>query len=589
MTVNTPTYTDVLIIGAGPGGLFLAQALGKLGIQVKVIDRRGPNDKYGNADGLMSRTLEIWQSYGLLNRIEPRACPVHIMARLRRILPVGYERSGEGISRSVPCTNVVVPARYRYDLGVAPEIIEAVLRGALEETGNHVSQRLTPAHIDGAVSADGLVKVVLRRLTGSNGDVKSVPNGHNGIVPDADSSETVFAKYVIGADGAHSWVRRHLKIPMEGDQTEYFWGVADVTVETNLPDFRTKCVIQASTGAIIIIPREDDKIRVYVQFSPNEAARDDHGRLVIPVDVASNMVLEKARRGLQPYTIDFTHVWWCTVFTVSQMVAAKYSAQDRIFILGDACHTHSPKAGQGANAAMGDAHNLAWKLAHVLRGWAKPSLLHTYEVERRRYAQDLIAFDKVIAESLDGGTAADYESLLHKENMFTSGIGIHYKSSLTINTDLPKGATGLEAGYRLPPASLERLADWVPYELQDLAPSDGLFKLFLFPGDILLQADAKRLDAFCGTLSTMADLLGNRIQLYTILNSDKKKAMWTDVPDILQDWKRVFVANSSENAYTEFGISSEGAAVLVRPDGHVSLASSLSPLAAQEMVVFFDS
>ena len=112
---------------------------------------------------------------------------------------------------------------------------------------------------------------------------------------------------------------------------------------------------------------------------------------------------------------------------VPQKVASQYSV-GRIFIVGDACHTHSPKAGQGANASMGDSHNLgewfmimltpsfitliffnlAWKIAYVLRGWAGESLLETYEVERRDYAQELIAFDKGIARTLDGGAAVDY-------------------------------------------------------------------------------------------------------------------------------------------------------------------------------------
>ncbi|KAJ7494654.1 FAD binding domain-containing protein [Mycena galericulata] len=383
-------------------------------------------------------------------------------------------------------------------------------------------------------------------------------------------------------------------IAMEGDQTEYIWGAADVSVTTNFPDWRQKCVIQSATGAVILIPREDDKIRVYVQFDPHEITRTEDGRVSVPIAVASNMVLEtgtaqRARIGLRPYEIDFTHVFWCTVFTVSQMVAAKYSIDNRIFIIGDACHTHSPKAGQGANAAIGDAHNLAWKIAHVLRGWAKPSLLDTYEIERRRYAQDLIAFDKVIAESLDGGTAADYQSLLHQQNMFTSGIGIQYKSSLIMDVGLPKGAAYLEAGYRLPPVGLDRLADWRPQELQDLAPSDGLFKMFLFPGDLLCATEADRLALFCNTLSSSSatEWLGTRVRMYTILNSEKKNVMWTDVPLILRDWKRVFVTKSSENAYTKFGISKDGAAVLVRPDGHVSLASVLSAAAAEEIKVFF--
>jgi hypothetical protein len=103
----------------------------------------------------------------------------------------------------------------------------------------------------------------------------------------------------------------------------------------------------------------------------------------------------------------------------------------------------------------------------------------------------------------------------------------------------------VEAGYRLPPAGLYRLADWRPDELQDLAPSDGLFKLFLLPGDILCKDDARRLEVFCNVLTTSpaaAHLLGIKVHLHTILNSDKEKAMWNNVPSILRDWKRYAVA-----------------------------------------------
>ncbi|KAJ6505918.1 FAD-binding monooxygenase, partial [Mycena vulgaris] len=135
-----------------------------------------------------------------------------------------------------------------------------------------------------------------------------------------------------------------------------------------------------------IIPREGDKIRIYVQFPFKDAPPTTDGRLnrTVSSELALKMISEAT--GFKPYKMKFTSVVWCTEFCVSQMVAAKYSVDDRIFIIGDACHTHSPKAGQGANASMGDAHNLAWKLAHVLRKWADPSLLRTYEVERRSYA-----------------------------------------------------------------------------------------------------------------------------------------------------------------------------------------------------------
>lgn len=260
--------------------------------------------------------------------------------------------------------------------------------------------------------------------------------------------------------------------------------------DTFSPPFCLQIVL---TNSVQLIPREEGKVRIYVQLSPQDSVKTSDGRLdksVLSSDmmrtkvlsvrdvsrmkyVLAKIALQRIREGMHPYKIHFTRVFWSTIFTgeyhyhflrttintiyiVPQKVASSYSFKDRIFIVGDACHTHSPKAGQGANASMGDSHNLgeyslmfiwvvslkcsrkAWKLAYVLRGWANPSLLATYETERRKFAQDLIAFDKRIAHSLDGKTAEEYRQyvfplltsecisefeidsrMLHDQNLFT--------------------------------------------------------------------------------------------------------------------------------------------------------------------------
>ncbi|KAJ6606070.1 FAD binding domain-containing protein [Mycena vulgaris] len=600
MPEHPPSCTDVLVIGAGPGGLMTAQALARLGVKVKVVDRRAPGEAYGYADGLMPRTLEVWKSYGMLEKIlGPKGNGMHVM--------VGYEQNpnGDGLVRCVPNPNVIVPTRYPYEYTLATETLEGTLRENLEEAGTQITYCAAPISIDcpGTEGDDSLVKVVLQHGLVKASGTYFYPGKD---VNESTNTEVVHAKYVIGADGSHSWVRRHLKIPMEGDTTDSFWGVTDVVVKTDLPDYRTKCVIQSSAGPVIIIPREGEIIRIYVGLSPQEAVRTSDGRLdpSLPTDRVRGLVLGRIQDSLRPYKMEFTEVIWCTVFPVSQLVATKYRVLDKVFIVGDACHTHSPKAGQGANASMGDGHNLAWKLALVLRKWAKPSILDTYQDERRKYAQDLIAFDKKLGENLANGTAVGFQefvlnppgsllklisfapSLIHESNMFTSGVGLQYKFGLT-KLDLPSGASKLTAGFRLPPSPLIRLSDWCPMELQDLAPSDGLFKIFIFPGDILVPAEKARLDKFGAALSnSIVSVLTERLRIYTVLSSAKEKAIWSDVPTIARDWKNVFVSEGG-NIYSHLGISPEGAAILLRPDGYISILTTLE-IAAREIASFFE-
>ncbi|KAJ6630324.1 FAD binding domain-containing protein [Mycena sp. CBHHK59/15] len=576
-----PSYTDVLVVGAGPGGLMTAQALARLGVKVKIVDRRAPGEAYGYADGLMPRTLEVWKSYGMLEKIATKGNGMHVM--------VGYEQNpnGEGLIRTTPNINVIVPTRYPYEYTLATETLEGTLRENMEEAGTKITYCAAPISIDcpGSDGEDSLVKVVLQHGLKNAGGTYFSPGKD---ISESSNTEVVHAKYVIGADGAHSWVRRHLKIPMEGDQTDSFWGVTDVVVNTDLPDYRTKCVIQSKAGPMIIIPREGEIIRIYVGLSPQEAVRTADGRLdpSLPTERVRSLVLGRIQESVRPYKMEFTEVIWCTVFPVSQLVASKYRVLDKVFIVGDACHTHSPKAGQGANASMGDGHNLAWKLALVLRGWAKPSLLDTYQDERRKYAQDLIAFDKKLSDNLANGTAIGFQDLIHESNLFTSGVGLQYKAALT-KLDLPSGATNLTAGFRLPPSPLLRLSDWCPIELQDLAPSDGLFKIFIFPGDILVPAEKSRLDEFGATLSnSIVSSLSERIRVYTVLRSSKTQAIWSDVPQIARDWKNVFISEGG-HIYSQFGISADGVAILVRPDGYISILTTLKR-AAGEIASFFE-
>jgi phenol 2-monooxygenase len=170
------------------------------------------------------------------------------------------------------------------------------------------------------------------------------------------------------------------------------WGVLDALVTTDFPDIRRKCAIHsANDGNILIIPREGGYlVRIYIEL---DNVRD--GEMLKNRTVTPEKLAEVANRILAPYTIDVKDVGWWAVYEIGQRVTDKFddvpaaqmhSRLPRVFIAGDACHTHSAKAGQGMNVSMNDTWNLGWKLASVLQGRAKPELLHTYSDERQKIA-----------------------------------------------------------------------------------------------------------------------------------------------------------------------------------------------------------
>ncbi|KIJ34905.1 hypothetical protein M422DRAFT_782649 [Sphaerobolus stellatus SS14] len=624
---------DVLIVGAGPSGLFLAQALIRLGVTVTVIDRRSRDALYGNADGLQPRTLEIWKSYGILESIKSKGACMHAM--------VAYQKSPDGtaLHRGPPSNNVIIPCRYPYEITAHIRDIEDTLRYSFEMAGGQVLQPTQPLSIGlGTERGTDLATSYPCKITVFHGE-RSHPHPPN--IPEASlynklrerdlqiepsETETVYAKYVVGADGAHSWVRKAVNIPLEGEDTESVWGVADVHIETDFPDYRFKCVIQSASGAVIIIPREGDKIRIYVQIiEHNFLAKNDNGRidrLGIPQakiqDIVSrhkkdspHIILSLPRfsgpQSFQARTLELILHTNLIIdnLAVPQKVAQRFSHNNRVFIVGDACHTHSPKAGQGANASMGDSHNLAWKLAYVIRGWAKPSLLQTYEDERRTYAQDLIAFDREISESLEVGTAEDYRRLLHKQNLFTSGIGIHYsKSRLTVSSDASVTSDKrVKNGQRIPFGPVIRLADWEPYDLQDLCLSDGTFKLLIFPGDIQDSVMLESLRTFAAGFEVAKDKssfpsgkvpLQDMLAIHTIATSDRIHVSWKDIPpNLASSWGNCFTFDPRGQGINDFFLdlihNEKGLVILVRPDGYISIIMDMVEDASQNIFAFLES
>ncbi|KAF8726096.1 hypothetical protein AX14_008078 [Amanita brunnescens Koide BX004] len=594
------SQADVLIIGAGPAGLMAGNALARAGINVRIIDKKLTRVTVGYADGIQPRTTEVFQSYGLGERLVREGNHIHTMTI--------YHPGPDG---SIQLANVEAfvkapNARYPFTITLAQGAIQAMLIESMSALGVEVGRAIVPASVHIAEDPKLLqdpasfpVQVTLKHL--------SPPVG------EADT-EIVHAKFVIGADGAHSWVRKSLNIEMEGEQTDYVWGVIDIVPITDFPHIRACAMVHSNNGSCMVIPREGDKVRLYVQLNPKDTINDATGR-VDNSKFGQDEILEVARKSLQPYTIETSNEceWW-TLYQIGQRVASRYSVNERVFIAGDACHTHSPKWGQGMNASMNDTHNLAWKLAYVIRGWAKMSLLKTYEFERRKYAEKLIEFDKEFArlfsekpQTADNPNGVSHEVFLQAHTTaggFASGTAVHYADSVIVNSKHQAHAQFLIIGQRVPPQTVVCAADGGPYELQDLLPSDSRFKVLIFAGDTLSAEQLGRVNVLADELLNEGGILSRYaprdrdlsaiFDVLTVSMAPLKEIRVGDLPKSLRShWSKVFVDDKDisgihgGDAYAKFGINPFGVVVIVRPDGYVGMVAPLDNL--HDIDIYFSS
>ncbi|KAI0352095.1 hypothetical protein OH77DRAFT_1561952 [Trametes cingulata] len=575
-TTGQNTFVDVLVIGAGPAGLMCANALAREGISVRIVDQRQFSVKAGQADGIHCRTIEVMQSYGLAERLIRESSHIHRAAF--------YDPSPDGgIKRTRLGPGFISPAaRYPFTCTLHQGHVEGIIIDDMESRGLVVDRPTIPTSIELGDDDEQLkdpagypVKVMLKHLDRG-----------------ADDTELVHAKFVIGADGAHSWVRKAVGIRMEGDNSDHIWGVVDILPDTDYPDVRNFGILQSHRGSALVVPRERDLLRLYIQLEDADVIDPQTGRLD-KTRITPRKIIEKAQEIMKPFHIDAVgDIEWWTVYIVGQRVAERFSISDRIFIAGDACHTHSPKAGQGMNASMIDSHNLAWKLAYVMRGWAPMSLLQTYEAERRKYAMDLIDFDRTWASVITGDTPPSEDELhmmFAKNTRFTSGLGLRYEPSGIVDNRLQKCAPKLVVGERFLALDLICAADARPVNIHDMLPADMRFKAIVFVGNITDEAVAARVRTLAGELEAPVNFLrryGHRgtreaIDLICVSASSKDAVNYTDFPSTLRHhWSKVLLddtdmlGRSGGDAFAHCGIDpNAGAIVVVRPDGHIGLVA----------------
>ena len=210
--------------------------------------------------------------------------------------------------------------------------------------------------------------------------------------------------------------------------------------------------------------------------------------------------MQKARDILKPFKLEWRSVEWFGNYHIGQRVANRFFATRRALIAGDAAHTHSPKAAQGMNVSMHDGLNLAWKLNLVIRGLAEPSLLDTYELERRKIALDLINFDTEHVKAFAAGDKALAKNFDDNIN-FISGVGAQYNDNILNRTHLFHGQdeSHLHPGAILSPARVTRYIDANPVDLQLDIPMLGQFRIYIFVPNIRLAMPF--LDNLCTSIT----------------------------------------------------------------------------------------
>jgi 2-polyprenyl-6-methoxyphenol hydroxylase-like FAD-dependent oxidoreductase len=345
--LNRPTIDrsecQVLVVGAGPTGLTLACELLARGIRTRIIDRNDGAVLETRAGGMHARTLETFETMGIVDRFLERGHPVHYFTFYSH----GNQLGRLDISRG--------GSRYDYMLSIPQHETELILRGRIAELGGEVEQRMELVSF--TEQPDGVVATV-RDASGS--------------------SRTILAGFLAGCDGAHSRVRHQLGLPFEGQPYPQDWLLADVLLDWGRSEESVHAFFTTGSNAMICFPMREHRWRIVLPFT---GAR---GEGPPALDEIQRLIDQRC-----PEPVRASDPSWLADFRCHRRSTNRYRV-GRVLLAGDAVHIHTPAGGQGMNTGVMDAHNLGWKLALVTGGQAGDWLLDTYGDERGPVARQVL-------------------------------------------------------------------------------------------------------------------------------------------------------------------------------------------------------
>ncbi|GAA1281632.1 3-(3-hydroxyphenyl)propionate hydroxylase [Planotetraspora silvatica] len=486
------TNVDVLIVGAGPTGLTLACELAVRGVRFRIIDRAGRFFGGSRADGIQPRTMEVFADLGILDPILAAGDLGMVMRAYRGDEIVWEGRMGDPVepTASVPYPNIWFVPQFR---------TEEILRERLADLGGRVesSTELT----DFTQDADGVTAVLAADGT----------------------SETVRARYLVGADGGRSTVRKRLGIVFPGETDENTTMLfADARVDGIGRDHGR--IWQTGDDMVSLMPLAGSDLFVVVARPPKD--EDESIR-----DYLRRQVAEASGRP----DILIREVTWHTTWRANTRLAERFR-DGRVLLAGDAGHVHPPTGGQGMNTGIQDGYNLGWKLAGALAG-APALLLDSYEPERIAAAR----------AALDISTALLDKHMRGDDDAHVRGPEVH----------------GLTLNYRGGPLSCDERATSGPVAAGDRAPDAPattpggrpirLFDLYRGPHWTLLAFGSAQAPA----VATLNHWYGPALRAHTVIRPGEPAGEHA-------------VLDAAGHVRTGYG-AADDTVVLVRPDGYIGL------------------
>lgn len=582
-----PDEMDVLIVGSGPAGMLLAAQMAQFtGTTTRIVERRGGRLEIGQADGIQARSVETFQAFGFAERIIQEAYEITAM---------NFWAPDPANPGSIVRTSRTVDATDQFSEFPHLIVNQARVLDYFAEVAAQAPGRITPDY--------GWEFVTLRidEHCEYPVDVSLRATGDG-------AERTVSAKYVVGCDGARSAVRHSIGRVMSGDQAMHAWAVMDVLGVTDFPDIRTKCAIQSEHGSILHIPREGNYLfRMYVDLGELTAETEHTVRRT-----SQEEAIRQANAILHPYTLDVKQMCWYSVYEVAHRLTDKFDNVDtadehpRVFIAGDACHTHSAKAGQGMNVSMQDGFNIGWKLGAVLEGRSPDSLLATYSAERQVVAKDLIEFDRqwsamMATKPEDFDDPNELGDFYLRTFEFPTGFMTEYQESMITGAATHQElAKGYPVGKRFRSEEVVRVCDVTRQHLGHHARADGRWRLYAFA-----DTDRSALDTWAAWLGEAPD---SPVVQFTPGGVDRdavfdvkvvyqqgfEETDMTAVPAILIprvkpfgliNYEKVYAALPEQDIFDTRTIDRDGCVVVVRPDQYVAHVLPLS--ATAELASFF--